>query len=142
MRLHHLVNNYVLRGEFGTFTWSHPDRNVPAFEERSIGWTLSVEGKAWTSAGFYAGTCTKYQVHILRINKSSSISSPESNSSSPPVTTSKEGESTVDSGASLRMMSKSDLTPEEQETIWKSKDPSVVTTANGTTHRTEATVCL
>ena len=43
--------------------------------------------------------------------------SPESNASSPPVTTSKERESTVDSGVSLRMMSKSDLTPEEQETI-------------------------
>ena len=38
------------------------------------------------------------------------------------------------------MMSKSDLTPEEEETIQKSKDPSVLVTATGTTHTTvEAT---
>ena len=36
------------------------------------------------------------------------------------------------------MMSKNDMTPEEQETIRKSKDSSVVMTAHGTTHTTEA----
>ena len=47
----------------------------------------------------------------------------------------------MDSGASLHMTSKSYLTPEEQETIQKSKDPSVIVTANGTTHTTgEGTV--
>ena len=47
----------------------------------------------------------------------------------------------MDSGASLHMMSKSYSTPEEQETIQKSKDPSVLMTANGTTQTTqEATV--
>ena len=35
------------------------------------------------------------------------------------------------------MMSKSDLTMEEQETIQKSKGPSVIRTANGTAHTTE-----
>ena len=45
--------------------------------------------------------------------------------------------------ASLHMMSKSDLTPEEKETIRKSKGPSVTVTANGTTHtREEATVSV
>ena len=34
-------------------------------------------------------------------------------------------------------MSKSDLTPEEQDTIRKSKGPSVIMTANGTTHTAE-----
>ena len=43
----------------------------------------------------------------------------------------------VDSGASLHMMSKSDLTPEQQDKIQKSKDPSVTMNANGTTHTTE-----
>ena len=39
------------------------------------------------------------------------------------------------------MMSKSDLTPEEQETMQQPKDPSDVMTASGTTHTTgEATV--
>ena len=41
------------------------------------------------------------------------------------------------------MMSNSELTSEEQETIQKSKDPSIVKTANGTTRTTEeATVCV
>ena len=41
------------------------------------------------------------------------------------------------------MMSKSDLTPEQQETIQKSKNPSVIVIANGTTHTIEeATKCL
>ena len=42
-----------------------------------------------------------------------------------------------DSGVSLYMMSTSDLTPEEQETIQNSKVPSVILTVNGTTHTTE-----
>ena len=41
------------------------------------------------------------------------------------------------------MMSKSDLTPEEEETIRKSQEPCVIKTAIGTTHTTEgATVCV
>ena len=49
----------------------------------------------------------------------------------------------VDSGASLHMVSKSDLTTEEQETIQKSKDPSDTMTASGTIHTTEeAMVCV
>ena len=49
----------------------------------------------------------------------------------------------VEPGASLHLMSKSGLTPEEQETIRKSKDPSVTMTANGTSHTTEeATTCV
>ena len=43
----------------------------------------------------------------------------------------------MDLGAPLHMVSKRDLTPEEQETNQKSKDPSVVKAANGTTHTTE-----
>ena len=35
------------------------------------------------------------------------------------------------------MMIKSDLTPEEHRLIQKSKDPSVIMTANGTAHTTE-----
>ena len=47
----------------------------------------------------------------------------------------------MDSGASLHMKSESDLTPEEQETIQKSKDPSVIMTANGTTEEATVNVC-
>ena len=35
------------------------------------------------------------------------------------------------------MMSKSDLSTEEQEKVQKSKDPSVILTANGPSHPTE-----
>ena len=35
------------------------------------------------------------------------------------------------------MMSKSDSTPEHQETIQKSMDPSIITIAIGSTHTTE-----
>ena len=60
----------------------------------------------------------------------------ESNASSHPMRTSREREFIVDS------MSESDLTPEEQETIQRSKDPSVMT-ANGTARTIgEATVCV
>ena len=43
----------------------------------------------------------------------------------------------MDSGASHHMMSGSYLTPEEQETIQKSKDPTVIMTARGTSQTTE-----
>ena len=42
----------------------------------------------------------------------------------------------MDSRATLHMMSKRDLTPEEQGTIQKSNDPSVIT-ANGIARATE-----
>ena len=42
-----------------------------------------------------------------------------------------------DSEASLHMMSWSDLTPEENETTRKLKDPLVIMTVNGTTHTSE-----
>ena len=43
----------------------------------------------------------------------------------------------MDSEAPLHMMSKGDLIWEEQDTIRKSKDPSVTMTANGTIHTIE-----
>ena len=50
---------------------------------------------------------------------------------------SKEKEFAVDTGTSLHMMSKSDLTPEQQESIQKTKGPSVSMIARVTTHTTE-----
>ena len=63
--------------------------------------------------------------------------SPADTASAPPVRAWKERKFTADSGASLHVMSESDLTPEEQETILLSKEPSVTMTANGTAHTTE-----
>ena len=39
-------------------------------------------------------------------------------------------------------MSESDLIPEEQETIEKTKDLLVILIANGTTHRTEVAIVM
>ena len=48
----------------------------------------------------------------------------------------------MDSGAPLHMISKDDRTPEEQETIPKSKDPLIIMAANGMTHTTEEATYL
>ena len=37
----------------------------------------------------------------------------------------------VDSGASMHMLSKTDLSSEELETLWRSRNPTKVVTANG-----------
>ena len=39
----------------------------------------------------------------------------------------------------MHMLSKSDLTPEEQETVRKCEEPTVLLTANGTARSTEET---
>ena len=112
--------------------------HAPTFEERSIEGTLSMEKKArksaWVShknahaiAGSYSGNRHRFFKPQVPRGMFLSLSR----------TTSKERELIVDSGASLHMMSKRDLTPEELETIQMSKGPSVIMTANGTTHTTE-----
>ena len=45
----------------------------------------------------------------------------------------------MDGGASLRMMSKSDLTSGEKDTIRRSKEPTVITTAGGKAESTAET---
>ena len=81
-------------------------------------------------------TCFKVQVSTQRIN----IGAPKRVARaifSPPMTTSKERAFIVDSGASLHTMSNSDLTPEEQQAVRKSKDPAFIMTATVSTHTSE-----
>ena len=56
-----------------------------------------------------------------------------------PITSksSEEREFVVDSGASLHMMSKTDLSSEEMGTVKRSRNPTVVLTANGEVHTHE-----
>ena len=97
---------------------------------------MSKEEKQGKQLGFYTRTCTKFQVHILRIERGPS-------SLDPPamflhlVKLHRKKENSVDSAASLHVMSDSDSTPKEQEPIQNSEDPSVIMTANGTAHTTE-----
>ena len=46
-------------------------------------------------------------------------------------------EFTVDSGASLHMLNKNELTSGEKDTIRRSNEPTVITTANGKAESTE-----
>ena len=142
VRVHHTANKYALKGE----KWdphlesSRQDPknqrcpNAPTFGERSIDWTLFMQEMARTSAW------TLHQ-HVCNVPRLYSENrhwffkpSPASNASAPPMRTSRERDFVFGSGASLHVMRKSDLTSKAQETVRKSKDPAVITTANGTTH--------
>ena len=81
--------------------------------------------------GFYTRACAKFLFRILRIEIGPSNRAPRAHVSSLPMRTSRH------SGASLHVISKSDLNPEEQETVQKSKDPSDIMSANGTAYTTE-----
>ena len=96
-------------------TGSQYQRNpsAPTFEERSIEWTLSIEEKQGKQLKLLTRKCPKFQgssslvpraifLHFVKLHRKE--------------------ENSVDSGASLHMMSDSDLTPKEQETIQHSKD--------------------
>ena len=138
LRLHHLAKKNVLTRKKiwdlhleSSRPGSHNQRNpnAPTFEDRSIEWTSSMEEKARKAAWIFlhknlykvAGSYSENRHNVFR-------PSPASNVSSPSLTKSKETEFIVDSGASLHMLSKSDLTSEEQETIQKSKGPAVIVT--------------
>ena len=87
--------------------------NYSNIRKISIERTLRMEEKARKSAGTLA------QEHVQHFQRR-----PANNASSSLMRTSSE-EVIMDSGASLHIMSKSDLALEEQETIRKTKDPSV-----------------
>ena len=104
--------------------------NAPTFAERSFEWISSMEKarkSVWLSHKSVYKLPGSYSFKPSLASDVSSLS----------FITSREREFIVDSGASLHMMSKSDLTPGEQETAQKSKGPSVIMIANGTTHATQ-----
>ena len=92
--------------------------------------------KKWqgNQLGHCTRTCSKVQVLISRVLQTASreqcfFTSYENFE--------RERKFIVNSGASLHVLSKSNLTLEEPDTTGISKDPSVIMTANGTTHTTE-----
>ena len=91
------------------------------------------------SVVFYTRTCKQFQVHILRIERSSSNLVPRAVFIHLLQLRRKERERNfiVDSGASFHMMSKSDFDSwRTKKKNQESKDPSVIT-ANGTARTTE-----
>ena len=122
-RLHHLANRYVLKrenlgptlGVIQTGSATHRNAKAPTFEEISIELTLHMEEMARNSAWIFHKNVHTIPGSFFENQHKLFKPSPESNVSSPCMTTSKERAFIVDSEASLRMMSKSDVTPEEQE---------------------------
>ena len=132
-------------GVVQTGSQNQRNSNAPTFEGRSIEWTLRMAEMArksvWTLHTNVYEIPGSYSENRQRFFKPS----PASNVSSPHMKNfERERDLIRDSGASLQIMNQSDLTPEEQETVRKSKDPSVIMTANGTTHTTEKSnsICL
>ena len=127
-------------GDIQTGSQNQRNPNAPTFEEKSIEWTLSMEEKQGKQLKLL-------HKNVHKVPGTNFVNRHGSSSRVPRamflhlVKLHRNKENSVDSGASFHMMSDSDLTPKEQETIQHSKDPSVILTANGTTHTTEEATC-
>ena len=111
--------------------------NVPKFEDRSLEETEWQEQGAREAAWKLAKSVLKLKEH-----QRAAFFSPSENRCLPASTLKpEEREFVVDSGASMHMISKKDLSDAEMDTLTKSCSPTTVTTANGEvqTHE-EATV--
>ena len=108
VRLHHLANSYF-HLRVQIGSQNQRNPNAPTFGERSIEWILRMKEKTKKAAW-----SSHKNVHTVQ----GSYSSP--------------------AGASVHMMSKKEFTLAAQETIRKSTDTSVIMTAHGTNHPTEA----
>ena len=109
--------------------------NAPRFEDRSQEKTEWQEGAAWKLA--------KNVFKLKKHERAAFFSSPENRCLPASTLRPEEREFVVDSGASMHMISKKDLSKAEMDTLTKSCSPTIVITANGEvqTHE-EATVCV
>ena len=113
--------------------------NVPKFEDRSQEETEWQEQGAREAAWKLVKSVLKLKEH-----ERATFFSPSENRCLPASTLKpEEREFVVDSGASMHMISKKDLSDAEMETLTKSCSPTIVITANGEvqTHE-EAIVCV
>ena len=101
--------------------------NVPKFEDRSQEETEWQEQGAREAAWKLAKSVFKFQEH----EKAAFFSSPENRCHLASSLKPEEREFVVDSGASMHMISKKDLSNAEMETSTKSCTPTIVITANG-----------
>ena len=81
----------------------------------NIEWILSMEEKQRKQRGSFTSSCVKSQFRLLRMGVGSSNQVPRAMFSSPSYNYVGTEMFFVDSGASLHMISKSDLTLEEEE---------------------------
>ena len=145
VRLHHVANKYVLEGEIGTYTWSHPDWISKSTKPKRS----DIREKIYRM-DFEHGRKARKAAYILHKNVYTvpvSYSENRNRFFTPSPADSffftlsnfieRERIQWTRELPSFHMMSYSDSTPKEQETIQNSKDPSVIVTANGTIHTTE-----
>ena len=101
--------------------------NAPKFEDRSLEETEWQEQGAREAAWKLAKNVSKLKEH-----ERATFFSPSDNRCLPASTLKpEEREFVVDSGASMHMISKKDLSNAEMDTLTKSCSPTIVTTANG-----------
>ena len=101
--------------------------NAPKFEDRSLEETEWQELGAREAAWKLAKNVFKLKEH----EKASFFSSPENRCHLASSLKPEEREFVVDSGASMHMISKKDLSEAEMDTLTKSCSPTIVITANG-----------
>ena len=101
--------------------------NAPSFEDRSLQETEWQEQGVREAAWKLAKTVLKFKEH-----ERATFFSPSENRCLPASTLKpEEREFVVDSGASMHMISKKDLSNAEMDTLTKSCSPTIVITANG-----------
>ena len=101
--------------------------NAPKFEDRSLEETEWQEQGAREAAWKLAKNVFKLKEH----EKAAFFSSPENRCHLASTLKPEEREFVVDSGASMHMISKKDLSKAEMDTLTKSCSPTIVITANG-----------
>ena len=101
--------------------------NAPKFEDRSLEETEWQEQGAREAAWKLAKSVFKLKEH----EKAAFFSSPENRCHLASSLKPEEREFVVDSGASMHMISKKDLSEAEMDTLTKSCSPTIVITANG-----------
>ena len=112
--------------------------NAPTFEDRSLEETEWQELGAREAAWKLAKNVFKLKEH----EKAAFFSSPENRCHLASSLKPEEREFVVDSGASMHMISKKDLSEAEMDTLTKSCGPTIVITANGEVQtQEEAIVC-
>ena len=112
--------------------------NAPKFEDRSQEETEWQEQGAREAAWKLAKNVLKLKEH----QRAAFFSSPENRCLSASTLKLEEREFVVDSGASMHMISKKDLSEAEMDTLTKSCSPTMVITANGEVQTHEEAICV
>ena len=122
-----IAHHTKIRDQNPSLGYICPGPNAPKFEDRSLEETEWQEQGAREAAWKLAKNVLKLKEH-----ERATFFSPSENRCLPASTLKpEEREFVVDSGASMHMISKKDLSDAEMDTLTKSCSPTIVTTANG-----------